>query len=213
VPINRGGISPYSIVTSGTRPSNPNKGQAIYETDTNLFYYYDGLSWRLNGAQTVGHSVLGASATTIAINLPSITNGQHLLVETLLQSDTSSIDAQLQPNADNTSGNYFHQFMHGSNTNATAAQSAATGARMGYLDNGSTYWAGASAWIFDYAGSKQKTIQSMYGSPWGLTTSALMFMNATVWKSTSAITSLTLRTSSGNFRSGSMMSIKVVGSV
>lgn len=213
MPINRSGISPYSIVTSGTRPSNPSKGQAIYETNTNLFYYYDGLAWRLNGVQTVGHSVLGASAATISITLPSITNGLHLQVETLVQSDTSSVDAFLQPNADNTSGNYFHQYLYSANTTAAAGQGGGAGARMSWLDNGSTYWAGACAWIFDYAGSKQKTLQSWYGSPQALGTGAQTLIEHCIWKSTSAITSLTLRTTSGNFRAGSMMSVKVVGSI
>lgn len=203
----------YTVCTSSTRPSNPVEGQMIYETDTNLVYYYDSAAWRLNGIQTVGHSAIGGSASSITITLPSITNGLHLFVQTLLQSDTSSNDAGLQPNGDNTSGNYFHQFMYGQNTSIVAAQNANAGARMGIIDNGSTYWGSATAWIYNYAGSGQKNIQSFYASPWSLSTSALTFTNYTIWKSTAAITSVVVRASTGNFRAGSMVTVQVIGSV
>lgn len=35
----------YVICTSGTRPTTPYTGQLIYETDTQVFYIYDGTTW------------------------------------------------------------------------------------------------------------------------------------------------------------------------
>lgn len=35
-----------TICTSGTRPSSPFEGQLIYETDTNLFKFWDGALWK-----------------------------------------------------------------------------------------------------------------------------------------------------------------------
>ena len=213
--IDRTGSNSYIICTSSTRPASPAEGVIIYETDTNLSYYYDSAAWRLNGVQVVGHSALGGSAASISITLPSITNGLHLIVETLVQSDTTSNDITLQPNGDNTSGNYFHQFMYGQNATAAANQSAATGARMSLVDNGSTYWANGIAWVFNYAGSGQKTIQTNYGSPYGLTTTAVTLFEHCVWKSTAAITSITIKSTaaSSNLRAGSMATVKVIGSI
>jgi hypothetical protein len=37
-------------VTSGTRPSSPAEGQAIYETDTDRVYIYSGSAWVQFGA-------------------------------------------------------------------------------------------------------------------------------------------------------------------
>ena len=201
------------IVTSSTRPSSPTKGQVIYETDTNLVYYYDGSSWRIFGLQTVGHTVLGGLATTITVTLPSITNGLHLLVYALLQADTNATTGNLCPNNDTTSANYFHQRFLGQNTTVSSSQTAAAGARMGNMDNGSTYWNAGYAWVYNYAGSGQKTMQSVYGSPQSLGTSAIILTEQCVWKSTAAITSLVLSATTGNFRAGSMLTVQVQGSI
>lgn len=211
--VDSSGVPPYKICTSSTRPASPKEGQLIFETDTNIRYYYDGTNWRLLGTQTIGYSVLSSSSPTIGITIPLITNGLHLYVQTMLQSDTTSNDAGLQPNSDNTSSNYFHQYIYGQNTTAGAGQNVMTGARMGFLDSGSTYWAGACAWIYNYAGSGQKTIQTIYGTPMALSTSSLDNIEHCIWKSTAAITTLTLRASTGNFRAGSFMSAQVIGSV
>jgi len=213
VAINRSGNSQYMIVTSSTRPASPTDGQIIYETDTNLVYYYDGAVWRMYGLQTVGHTVLGVDATTITVTLPTITNGLHLLVYALVQTSSSAITTNLCPNNDTTSGNYFHQRLFGQNASVTAAQTTTAGARMGNLDNGSTYWCSGNAVVYNYAGSGQKTIQALYGSPQALSTSALMHTEHCIWKSTAAITSLVLVCSSGNIRTGSMLSVQVQGSI
>jgi hypothetical protein len=42
------------IVTSSTRPGAPSEGQIIYETDTNLYYGYNGSSWTSIGGGAAG---------------------------------------------------------------------------------------------------------------------------------------------------------------
>ena len=42
------------IVTSSTRPSSPSEGQIIYETDTNLYYGWNGTSWTGIGGGAAG---------------------------------------------------------------------------------------------------------------------------------------------------------------
>lgn len=41
------GVSNYTVCTSGTRPGSPTEGMLIYETDTDLIYFYTGASWQL----------------------------------------------------------------------------------------------------------------------------------------------------------------------
>lgn len=53
------------VCTSTTRPSSPFEGQAIYETDTDLTYIYNGSSWQQTGGSTaVGNSGLVYVAST-----------------------------------------------------------------------------------------------------------------------------------------------------
>lgn len=39
------GVAGIEVVTSGTRPGSPYNGQVIYETDTDRFFNWDGVSW------------------------------------------------------------------------------------------------------------------------------------------------------------------------
>lgn len=54
------------IVTSGTRPSDPYKGQGIFETDTNKFVMYGGTDWAPRDAGgTLGYAQVVADQTGI----------------------------------------------------------------------------------------------------------------------------------------------------
>lgn len=47
-------VEHVDIVTSTTRPSSPSEGQVIYETDTNLYYGWNGSSWTSIGGGATG---------------------------------------------------------------------------------------------------------------------------------------------------------------
>ena len=47
-------VEHVDIVTSATRPSSPSEGQVIYETDTNLYYGWNGSSWTSIGGGATG---------------------------------------------------------------------------------------------------------------------------------------------------------------
>lgn len=61
-------LLPFTICTSGARPASPFQGQTIYETDTDLVYYYTGTVWRkwlIDSATGVvsTNTIVGSSAT------------------------------------------------------------------------------------------------------------------------------------------------------
>lgn len=62
------------IVTSGTRPSDPYKGQGIFETDTNKFVMYGGTDWapRDAGGQ-LGYAQVVANQTAFGPALTDLT--------------------------------------------------------------------------------------------------------------------------------------------
>ena len=49
--------------TSGTRPSSPNQGMLIYETDTNWYVSWNGSSWLMLGTTTTGTNTPTLSAS------------------------------------------------------------------------------------------------------------------------------------------------------
>ena len=59
--IDRSGTIPYVICTSGTRPSTPNEGQMIYETDTDRILFYDGSTWK-----RTAHDIPHTEAVSVA---------------------------------------------------------------------------------------------------------------------------------------------------
>lgn len=213
--IDRSGIGNYSIVTSSTRPGTPAEGQMIYETDTNLVYYYDGAAWRLNGVQCVGHSVLGSPATSVSVTLPTITNGAHLRVLSSLQhATTTGVNVGLRFNADSGS-NYTRQYVAGTNTTASAGQnnSAAYLYTTTVGNESANRWTSLVADVIDYASAVHKTVQVTAYNPANGTTGQAVATHAGFWASTAAITSVTITTDSGNFATNSKMSVYVHGSI
>lgn len=66
----------FSIVTSTTRPASPWAGQAIFETDTELSFVWDGTAWQEAGGSG------GATGAEGAINLNLNTIGEDYTFDT-----------------------------------------------------------------------------------------------------------------------------------
>lgn len=67
------------IVTSSTRPGAPSEGQIIYETDTNLYYGWNGSSWTGIGGGAAGggaDQVFYENDTNVTANY-TITSGKN----------------------------------------------------------------------------------------------------------------------------------------
>lgn len=55
-------LDKFQICTSSTRPTSPFEGMMIYETDTDIIYWYSGTSWVARVATTLQQSTVYQSA-------------------------------------------------------------------------------------------------------------------------------------------------------
>lgn len=115
-----------TLCTAATRPQH-HAGRRIYQTDTNLWYYSDGASWKIDGvwtsSQTAGASVSSISFTGIPSNL------KKLEVHWTARDDWAGFAGAtgfLRINNDS-GGNYRHQLVQGSgdSVSSTAFRNAA----------------------------------------------------------------------------------------
>ena len=70
-------VKHVDIVTSTTRPSSPSEGQIIYETDTNLYYGWNGSSWTSIGGGATGggtDQIFYENGQTVTTNYTLSTN-------------------------------------------------------------------------------------------------------------------------------------------
>jgi hypothetical protein len=114
------------LCTATTRPQHQ-AGRRMYQTDTGLWYFSDGSSWKIDGAwtasQTAGAAVSSLSFTGIPTNL------KKLEVHWTARDDWAGFagaTGYLRVNND-AGGNYRHQLVQGSGdgVNATAFRNAA----------------------------------------------------------------------------------------
>ncbi len=68
-PIGTTGDTAIVVCTSGTRPALPFDGMVIYETDTDLFYYYDGSDWVYMGRVIICTSGTRPSSPWVGLSI------------------------------------------------------------------------------------------------------------------------------------------------
>ena len=74
-------VEHIDIVTSTTRPSSPSEGQIIYETDTNLYYGWNGTAWTGIGGGASGggtDQVFYENGTTVTSSY-TISSGKNAM--------------------------------------------------------------------------------------------------------------------------------------
>jgi hypothetical protein len=169
------------------------------------------------GTGAIYDSTLAATAASITIS--SIPAGYaHLELEVYARGDTASTSTsvQLRFNSD-TGSNYDRQAMNASGTSPAASETlAGTSAQIGNISAASApadAFGAVTAKIFHYAGTadhkvglSQSTMKTSTSSS-GLQIAHFGFH----WRSTSAITSITLLPGAGNFDVGSRFTLYVKG--
>lgn len=206
------------VCTSSTRPASPFEGQAIYETDTNLKYFYDGSAWQLDGRQIAGKDQLSSAGSVLSATLPSITNGYNLHIVTSVRHATSpSIDVALQFNSD-TGTNYDRQYLIAyDGTVAGGVANNQAGILIGTCGNNSS--SRTASFVVDvpnFQAAYHKTAVSGGLDPRNMTSgggasAALWLSVGGVWRNTASITSVQIRAASGNFAADSRMTVYVEG--
>lgn len=155
----------------------------------------------------IGKNVLdSSSATVIFSNIPQIYTDLVLLSSARTNRGNNGDSIWVQFNGDTTAGNYSNRILYG--TGSSAVSITANGAILltqgacGNNDTANTFGS-SRALVPNYAGSSQKVVLHDGNSENNASTS-YMSVDAGLWSSTAAITSLLARPGNGtNFLAGS----------
>jgi len=154
--------------------------------------------------EPIATTTLGSAATSITFSsIPSTyTDLRLVLVSQTTNATTGGMEFQF--NSD-TATNYSYTRLRGNGTAASSSQSANTTAGYGGYVVISSNWSMNTIDIFSYAGSTYKTAlstsaadQNGSGDVWNI---------VSLWRSTSAITSVKLNSTVGNFATGTTATI------
>lgn len=148
----------------------------------------------------------GSSGTITFSSIPSTYT--HLQLRTISRGSASANDAYFANFNSDSGGNYYQiHVLYGNGTAAGAFSSGASATKIQLSDIvGSSATANTYATsitdILDYANTnKYKTVRTLYG--FDTNGAGTVALSSGLWMSTSAITSLVLTTSSGNFATNS----------
>lgn len=151
-----------------------------------------------------------------SITFSSIPAGYtHLQIRGIASVNYSSVDfgtIGIRFNGD-TSTNYSRHYIRGFYSGATAysqagglASTTYNEAGMAYLTTGTSYIGANIIDILDYADTnKYKTVRGLSGTYWS--TSGAVQLGSGVWRNTSAVTSVTVYGSNGNFGTNSTFAL------
>ena len=196
------GLTSGTAYTFTVRGQNPG-GTGASSAASNSVTPYDGYE---SIATVYG---TGSSNTIIFSSIPS--TYQHLQIRSLSKTTTAgtaNATYTLQFNSD-TGSNYTRHALVGDGATVSASGAAnQTSIRAGGNTeaNSTNIFAVSIVDILDYANTnKYKTLRTLFGSD--LNGSGEINLRSGVWMNTSAVTSITLTTSSGNFASGTVIEL------
>ena len=196
------GLTSGTAYTFTVRGQNPG-GTGAASAASNSVTPYDGYE---SIATVYG---TGSSNTITFSSIPS--TYQHLQIRSLSKTTTAgtaNATYTLQFNSD-TGSNYTRHALVGDGATVSASGAASqTSIRAGGNTeaNSTNIFAVSIVDILDYANTnKYKTLRTLFGSD--LNGSGEINLRSGVWMNTSAVTSITLTTSSGNFASGTVFEL------
>lgn len=181
---NSAGTSPYSAASNSVTPATPSSFESI---------------------ATV--TATGSQSTLTFTSIPSTYKSLQIRG---IGSDTGQNVLMLQFNSSTSSIYAWHELAgNGSAVSASGASSVSGAIIAGniyYLSNSASYFPAYIIDIHDYAStSKNKTVRAFSG--WDGNGVGELSLDSGLWASTSAITSIAIKTNGGNFTSGSTFSL------
>lgn len=190
-------------------------GQLVWTNDASKMYVYDGANYGqiFPGYNKLAETVLGGSAASVVLSsIPQTYTALKIVTQARGDFAAGSIAWGLRFNSDATAIYNFQQdIVNGTSVTASQAQNETRG----YLGEISAASAGANC-----AAQHEVTIQNYTGTTFFKTATTHMTMVTgtgasgihirqigTLWRSTAAITSITLLPDSGNFIAGTKVSL------
>lgn len=153
----------------------------------------------------IATTTLGSAASPITFtSIPSTYTDLRLVLVFNTGGASGNTNARITFNSD-TTANYSKTNLRGTGTSALSQRDTSAN----YIDIGqalSVNWGLSTMDIFSYAGSTYKTALTQGNS--NSTTSGNVYREVALWRSTSAITSITITSSSSNnFRAGTIATL------
>lgn len=148
----------------------------------------------------------GSSSTITFSSIPS--TYQHLQIRAFVGNSTGAGALYIRFNGDTTTANYNHHRLAGNGASVFASSGSPDTGVAGFyiIQPTSTYFGGCIVDIHDYKStSKYKTIRSFEGVDKNGSGEVGLYSN--LWMDTTAISSITLYMSTGNYSSGSVVSL------
>lgn len=148
------------------------------------------------------YTVDSGGATSITFSsIPQ--NYKHLQLRIIGRcafASTGATSAKIEYNSDTTATNYYYHALNGNGSTAAAFAANSPAYTFVSLDNSNTAstFSGGVVDILDYTNTnKYKTTRALSG--WDANGSGVIYLTSQLWKSTSAITSMTVTAGDGNW--------------
>lgn len=205
---------PVMVASGGSHAAGivPDPGSSAGSTH----FLREDATWAVSGGGSaamvnLGENILGSPASSISIS--SLSGSYRHLFCTLVGAGSSTTDnAILQLNAD-TGSNYMWEDLVASSSATVANAQSTTSIRLGELAGTDAATAPVSAfsfWIFDYARTtfrKNVVVEGSYANADSGASAHWWYGAAGQWKSTSAVNAVAVKALTGNFVTGSVLTI------
>lgn len=197
-------------------PSSPSTGQTY--TANGVTYTFDGLTWRGStpangyGPVLLSEKVLTTTSASETISLPS-SGYRDIKIIVRGRGDTAATTTQLRIRFNGDTGsNYDSMYIAGLNgavSSSTANGTSINGGDFPAATASANFLATCELIVYDYIGTTfYKGGVGLANARWGTTTATADLLElGYTWRSTSAISSVTVFPSAGNFISGTIISI------
>jgi len=197
-PIQIGGLTSGTAYTFTVRGQNPG-GLGAASAASNSVTPYDGY-------ESIASFTLGSATSTVAFSsIPSTFT--HLQIRVLASTSVADRYFKMQYNSD-TASNYNYHYLTGNGSSAGAgAVASASWVTAGFGPNSTTFFGTSVIDILDYKDTnKFKTNRNLEGADMN-GAGGYVGISSGCWRSTSAISSITLSPSSGNFNANSVFEL------
>lgn len=206
------GVAKVSNFADLSAITNPFSGQVASNTADNLLYRHNGTSWLALPGLVDSRTLGGTTASVTFSTIPAAARSLRLEIQARGDTAATTTNLLIQFNGD-TTNNYDAQSAYGQTTTAGAAESVAASAitmlEIAAASASANHAGTVSIVIVGHSGTSWiKTVDGRSASSFGTGAGTLITRKLSGrWRSTAAITSITVKPAAGNFVANSRLDL------